>query len=150
MRLIKIDDEVWEELKKRAEPFVDSENDVLRRVFGLDNHPRRSLVHREEIGQITKNGYGLREVDYKQPILEVVVSMGGHAKFTAVLDAVGKRVKDRFTVKDLEPHPSGGPRWRNRAAFERLRMVHEGLLASNSPRGIWEITDLGRRWLSHH
>jgi len=33
---IRIDDQVFEELKKRAEPFVDSPNDVLRRLLGLN------------------------------------------------------------------------------------------------------------------
>jgi len=148
MRLVKIDDEVWAELKKRAEPFVDSENDVLRRVFGLNDNSRSRTKYKEEIGGITKNGYGLRELDYRRPILEVLVSMGGQGKFTEVLDAVEEMVKDRLTPKDWEPHSSGGPKWRNRAAFERLRMVHEGLLVSNSPRGIWQITDQGRHWLS--
>ncbi len=35
MRTIKIDDDVWAALQKRAQAFVDTPNDVLRRVFGL-------------------------------------------------------------------------------------------------------------------
>lgn len=36
-RVIRIDENVWSELKARAEPFEDSPNTVLRRVFGLDS-----------------------------------------------------------------------------------------------------------------
>lgn len=34
--VIRIDDEVWKELQQRAEPLVDSPNDVLRRILKLD------------------------------------------------------------------------------------------------------------------
>ena len=36
MPVIRIDDDVWRELKKRAEPLVDNPNSVLRRLFGLN------------------------------------------------------------------------------------------------------------------
>ncbi|MGH9426565.1 MAG: hypothetical protein ACRD2L_09740, partial [Terriglobia bacterium] len=36
MPTIRIDDDVWRALKSRAEPFEDTPNDVLRRVFHLD------------------------------------------------------------------------------------------------------------------
>jgi hypothetical protein len=35
---IRIDPEVWLELQKRAVPFVETPNDVLRRLLGLGNH----------------------------------------------------------------------------------------------------------------
>jgi hypothetical protein len=35
-RTIRIDDEVWRQLQQRAQPLVDTPNDVLRRVFALD------------------------------------------------------------------------------------------------------------------
>ena len=34
-RVIRIDDEVWAELQRRARPLEDTPNSVLRRVFGL-------------------------------------------------------------------------------------------------------------------
>ncbi len=40
-----------------------------------------------------------------------------------------------------------GIRWRNTAQFARNTMVRKGLLKSNSARGIWEITEAGRRFL---
>jgi negative regulator of replication initiation len=35
MPTVRIDDEVWRCLQSKATPFVDTPNDVLRRVFGL-------------------------------------------------------------------------------------------------------------------
>lgn len=37
MPTIRVDDDVWNALKKLAVPFEDSPNDVLRRVFHIDN-----------------------------------------------------------------------------------------------------------------
>ncbi|MFE1397226.1 hypothetical protein ACFW53_04720 [Nocardiopsis dassonvillei] len=35
-QVIRVDDEVYAALQERAQPFVDTPNDVLRRVLGLD------------------------------------------------------------------------------------------------------------------
>uniref|UniRef100_A0A7C3EZC1 Restriction system protein Mrr-like N-terminal domain-containing protein n=1 Tax=candidate division WOR-3 bacterium TaxID=2052148 RepID=A0A7C3EZC1_UNCW3 len=35
-------------------------------------------------------------------------------------------------------------RWRNAAQWARYNMVKQGWLKSNSPRGVWEITEAGR------
>jgi len=47
---------------------------------------------------------------------------------------------------DYEPLASDPEmlRWRNTAQWARNSMVKEGLLKSNSPRGIWEISEAGR------
>lgn len=36
---LRVDDDVYEELKSHAEPFVDTPNSVLRRLLGLDSAP---------------------------------------------------------------------------------------------------------------
>jgi hypothetical protein len=36
-QMIRIDPEVWVELQKRATPFIDTPNDVLRRLLNLNN-----------------------------------------------------------------------------------------------------------------
>ena len=35
------------------------------------------------------------------------------------------------------------PRWRNAAQWARNSLVREGLLKNDSPRGVWEISDIG-------
>jgi hypothetical protein len=39
------------------------------------------------------------------------------------------------------------PRWRTTAKWARQALVNEGKLASDSPRGIWEITEQGKAWV---
>lgn len=86
---------------------------------------------------------------YRVPILRALVEAGGAARTARVLDRVYELMQHRLNDYDLQMKPSGRePRWRNTAQFERLRMVREGLLADDSPTGIWEITEAGRRYLA--
>ena len=42
------------------------------------------------------------------------------------------------------PESGGNPRWRNAAQWARNSMIRDGRLKSDSPRGIWEISEAGR------
>jgi len=60
-------------------------------------------------------------------------------------------MKDRLREVDWEMLPNGRSiRWRNTAQWARYRMIQAGLLAPDSPRGIWEITEAGRAYLREH
>ena len=88
---------------------------------------------------------------YRIPILQVLTEMGGKGRMADVLDRVYRIMEHRLTEVDLQPLPSGHVvRWRNAAQWERLYMCHDGLLASDSPQGIWEITDQGRQYLREY
>jgi hypothetical protein len=85
---------------------------------------------------------------FRMPILRALDEMGGQGRTAEVVDRVGEIMKDQFTEWDLKAVPSGGDiRWRNKANWARSAMVNDGLLASDSPRGIWEITEKGRNLL---
>lgn len=107
-------------------------------------------AERRNLGRLRK---GLRtpEAEYRVPILRVLADAGGSAKASDVLEQVGEIMKPRLKSVDFEPLASGpdNPRWRNAAQWARNSMVNEGLLKSVSPRGVWEISDDGRRWLSN-
>lgn len=84
--------------------------------------------------------------DYERPILETLVEMGGSGKSRLVLNQVERKMRHRLNAYDYEPTPSKEkvPRWRESAEWCRNAMVRKhGYLRSGSPRGIWEITDLG-------
>lgn len=88
------------------------------------------------------------EPAFRKPILEALVELGGSGSVQEVLDRVEARMADRLTEYDRKLLPAGYDiRWRNTAQWARYRMVQEGLLARKSRRGIWEITELGRREL---
>lgn len=94
---------------------------------------------------------GLRtpEDAFRRPILEALVELGGSASVGQVLDLVERKMQGKLTQYDLEPLPSSPHclRWRNTARRCRNTLVREGLMKRDSPHGIWEISDLGRKAL---
>lgn len=167
LRDIEIDDEVWELLKERAEPFIDTPNTVIRRLLELpalngaehasgglpDDTAQEGLARRK--GRPRKRrkapavpraqtGTILADEEYDLPLLAVLDELGGRAPTREVLDALGERLATRLMPADHETLASGDVRWRNRAQFVRLRLIQQGDMQKDSPRGLWEITDQGR------
>ena len=169
---IRIDREVYQLLQRRAMAFVDTPNDVLRRLLNLDQDESRTKdalakagasggrpTHhrvtphkrssRRKLAPRAPAGTLLPEQDYIAPILSLLSERGGTAPAREIIDAVGKKLENRLTPTDKEKNSSGVIRWQNRAQFVRLKLVEEGLLAKNSPRGIWALTDAARARLGH-
>lgn len=84
------------------------------------------------------------------PILQVLDEAGGSAATGAVVNAVGELLRDRFTEHEYEVMPSGDIRWRNRVQWARNNLVERGLLDSDSPWGVWALSDAGRAELARH
>lgn len=170
---IRIDQEVYEALKKQAEPFVDTPNAVLRRLVGLEaastgegiqpavpkEAPRNGPRRRRGAKSTSKGGWSRRraprapagsllpEEEYIEPLLATLAERGGSAPVREVIEEVGRKLDGKLTPGDRETLASGGIRWRTRVQFVRLRLVEQGLLARNAPRGVWALTEAGRRWL---
>ena len=147
---IRIDEEVFGALQKLAQPFVDTPNAVLRRLLGLNGH-RRSGTAPGKVRPKYAPGAVTRRHAFRIPILDVLVGLSGRAFAADVLARVESQMASRLTALDRQLLPSGGQlRWRKQADFERLAMVREGLLKSDSPRGMWELTDRGSEEARKH
>jgi Mrr N-terminal domain len=151
MEKIEVDKDVFKLLLEHAEPFTDTPNSVLRRLLGIDAggtaRPARIGPEKRGAGRASP-GSILPESEYEVPILQELTARGGSGHATEITDAVGRRLEDRLTKLDREKLDSGDVRWRNRVQFTRLTLKQHGLLAGDSPRGIWEITEEGRRYLA--
>lgn len=90
--------------------------------------------------------------EYRVPILQALVELGGTARTAVVLERVHELMTPFLNEYDHASLPSkkNVPRWRNTAEWARLAMRDEGLLAADSPYGTWEITEAGRTWVSTH
>ena len=104
---------------------------------------------RKDLGRLRK---GLRtpEDAFRKPILEALMELGGRAHRKKVLDLVGKKMKGTLNKHDRERLPSAPVheiRWRKTANWCRYVLVQEGLMESDSPRGVWEISGKGRKAL---
>ncbi len=97
---------------------------------------------------------GLRtsEDAFRLPVLEALVELGGSGSIQDVLNLVEKKMKGVLNEYDYQPLPSDprSIRWRNTAQWCRNTLVREGLMKRDSPYGIWEISDQGRKWLKEH
>jgi len=109
---------------------------------GANIHNKTGIRHRINYGQRTQ------QVKYRTPILQALEDLGGSGYVNEVLDFVYKKMKNFLVPVDLEEIPSvRQKRWRNTAMWERSHMIKDGLLKSDSPRGIWEISEKGKKYL---
>lgn len=120
-----------------------------------DRHPPRMTTERlsrRRIGERQRLQPGLRtpETAYRLPILEAVVELGGSARVEDVQALLRRKLDGVLNSYDLAPLNADPrtPRWWNAAMWCRLELVKEGLLERDSPKGIWQITEGGRRALT--
>ncbi len=170
---VDVDDEVFQLLKDSAEPFVDTTpNDVLRRLLGKAAARRNggTEITRQSAGttfatavhaarkttsapapkgrrKARKRAVAselLPEDAYELPILTVLDRAGGWLPTSEAVSQVGRLIDQDLKPKDREKISSGRYRWEMRVQFARHRMVSQGLLKKESPRGVWEISDEGK------
>jgi len=146
MPTIRIDEDVWKALQDRARPFVDTPNEVLRRVFELNSVAVASSA--SVTGKKENMSVGATpQREYRLPIADSLRELSGRAPADDVLKSVLKKVESALRPVDLELMENGGePRWRLQARFERKNMVMDGLLKSDSAHGWWELTQKGRQY----
>lgn len=87
---------------------------------------------------------------FRLPILQALQELGGRGRVKQVHERVYEIMEDQLMDIDKEVLKGGQIRWKKNTDFARYHMVREGLLASGSPRGTWEITDRGREFLRRH
>jgi len=85
-----------------------------------------------------------KQKDIEIPLLEVLVEIGGQGKPKEIYPLVTKKFP-KIRDEDLaEALPSGGNKWTNRIQWVKQRLLEKGELYSPR-RGIWTITDKGRK-----
>ncbi|MFB0517129.1 MAG: hypothetical protein ACETWG_11085 [Candidatus Neomarinimicrobiota bacterium] len=147
MPTIRIDDEVWEELKLRAVPLEDTPNSVLRVLLKLEigKGKRKSRQPARQHGAAQVEG-GTPRHEFRAPILRALSALGGAAQEGKVLAHIEQQLADQLTEVDRAPIPGGRDRdilWKVAAREERRIMARKGLVKQECPKGIWELTEEG-------
>jgi len=114
----------------------------VRRVASTRDGARKARA-KDSTRTRAPRGALLPEDRYEGPLLVALAERGGSGSSREVIDAVGKRLKDDLMPMDKESLKSGGIRWQSRVQFVRLRLIERGLIAKDTPRGIWGLTDAG-------
>jgi hypothetical protein len=76
---------------------------------------------------------------YRDYIINALNKLGGRARPTDLFKEMKVQLADKLQPCDLESYPNGTEVWYMRASWERVAMVREGILRSDSPHGIWEL-----------
>ena len=97
---------------------------------------------------VPERGIRTPQSTYYRPILEALIELGGRAEPKEVLPRVYNKLKHILTAHDREQLPSNPRkiRWKTATRFASHELRVEGLL-NNSPYGIWEISEDGRRFI---
>ena len=136
---------------QQMEKLITDMRDKQQEWHRLMGKPRRSRKSKQPIKRLPRGECTPRE-GYRLPILRALVALSGKGRVRDVLARIYDEMKSQLKPVDLQSLPSDTkiPRWRNSAMWERQRMVDAGLLASDSPRGVWTITESGRVYLRQH
>jgi hypothetical protein len=104
---------------------------------------------RRNLGRVAR-GAKTSEPAFYRPILQILVDRGGAARMSEVLAEIERRMGAEFTEADRHSLPSRDShvRWRNTAQWARNALVQAGLMERPRRRGVWEISEAGRKWLA--
>lgn len=77
----------------------------------------------------------------RKHIILALRKLGGKAAVADILEEMERQLKGSLLPGDLAVFSSDGKTitWRNKAQWERHRMVREGILRNDSPHGTWEL-----------
>ena len=156
MAVIRVSDRNYERIKGWAEPLVDTADSALDRILDAAERdrgrqpaepPDRGAAPRpaptETTGRRTRTG-GVPQKEFRRPLLEALYERGSQGRTQDLQAALEKRMKRRLSRRDNEILPSTGERrWWNAVCWERSVLKNEGYIRSDSPRGVWALTDKG-------
>ena len=67
---------------------------------------------------------------------------GGSASKANIVEYVGTQLEGKLLPKDLEWREATNEyTWQNNVGWERNRMIQDGIMKSDTPHGIWELTE---------
>lgn len=133
--------------RRRLQDFADRFEALCR-----DFRSNSGQARRRRTGPATtpraRKGELLPEKAYVFPILQVLQDRGGAVPKGEVLAELERVLGGQLTEADRSLLSNGQVRWQNRAAWVRNYLADAGLLTREGPKGVWRITDLGRRELA--
>jgi hypothetical protein len=159
MKVIRISEEVWDLLKKYAEPLEDNPDSVLKKILNEyiilkeivnSNYPSKleqiktsenTKLALVKSGRTGKRGIPPSLFRYVEWVTYTLNSLGGRAHASEVINQIKIHFGHKFTNDEMEELNSGEIRWTKKVNWARFEMVQAGILRNDSPRGIWEIKE---------
>ena len=118
---------------------------------GVAYTPTKNGSCRKKKNKRLERGLRTPEEKFILPILEALIELGGEAHAKDVLERVHTKMRTILNSYDYEDLSSNNQkRWEITALWAKYRMVKEGLLDGSVPRGVWRITEKGRKFYQDH
>jgi hypothetical protein len=143
MPTVRLEDDVFQALKKLAEPFVDTPSTVVRRLL-----EEKGLLARTPAAPQARGAALTPQPVFEAFLLQVLArQFGGKGHKREVTNAVVEQMQHRgvLVAADLELVSTGETKAENTIAWGRNALKERGLIARVSPRGLWELTAEGRK-----
>src|SRR5690242_19452228 len=107
-RVIRVEEDVYKALQKRAAPLEDTPSSVIRRLIeqveafgtGEDESPDPNGARSRGNRSPVRSPERTPQREFRRPILEALVGMGGRSQAEAVLTHVHERMKRRLSKFD--------------------------------------------------
>jgi len=149
MPTVRIDDEVFDALKKLAEPLVDTPNAVIRRLLEAQGTLKKKPERPSPKPAASKRArLQTPQSVYEENLLEVLAAPpfnGRGNKKDVTLAVVARMMKrDLIPPGDLEFVATGETKAENKISWGRNLLKNRGLIRGDAPRGIWELTVEGK------
>lgn len=147
MPTVRIDGEVFEALKKLAEPLVDTPNSVVRRLLEDKGLLKKETPASRAAPKPDSDLEPTPQAVYEEFLLKVLDEhFKGRGNKRSVTLAIVERMQKQKLLRaaDLELVATGETRAENAIAWGRNALKDRGYLERNSPRGIWELTAEGK------
>lgn len=78
----------------------------------------------------------------REHLIQALKILNGRARLREVIEQMGRQLDGKLLTGDMEILESTKePLWQNNAQWERYRMIQDGILRNDSPRGIWELNE---------
>lgn len=150
MPVVRISEALFKEVQKYAEPLVDSFESALWKALRIDRSmtDRKTIAAKQRKPRSRATGELTPQDEFKKPILAALVESEGRASREEVHKVVERKIKNLIKPGNYELNRDGTTKLEKGIDYARLKLVHDGFLKKESPRGIWEITEEGRQWLS--
>ncbi|MDP2758921.1 MAG: hypothetical protein Q8O64_00755 [Sideroxyarcus sp.] len=123
-------------LAQLAEEFQDILNDLRERLG--QNTAAPEAKPRKRRSKLPKTP----QKELRQLIICALAARGGRARMSEVLADLGGQLGGKLLPGDLVYRQDGKTiAWQNNACWERMYMRRDGVLRSDSPQGIWELSE---------
>lgn len=152
MPVIRISDKTMQRLKAWAEPLEDTAESALAKALDAAESAGATNVRvpLEKRTASLRSGRDrsdarsrLPQRTFREPLLKTLHDMGGSARTDELRPVMKMRMTPSLLPGDLERTSSGDERWWNATCWERSALVKEGYLRDDSPRGTWQLSEMG-------